>query len=189
MFLFLFCFLCRVSPGFLVPRVSLGFQDSQELRWVTSACHSDVVYHSVGGIFCSEWHTEYYEPVMMRRKHFDWWLSHPISAIVGEIANSFEFLFSLPFIIASPSRWLNLCCFKMSLGSGQNEIILCRYLWVLTLSHCGASGDNPDMQELLLVLCPFASGCLQCADNWDILAFRCPLAYLCCLIKCQAERS
>lgn len=57
-----------------------------------------------------------------------------------------------------PSRWLNLCCFKMSLGSGQNEIILCRYLWVLTLSHCGASGDNPDMQELLLVLMSFCIG-------------------------------
>lgn len=80
LFLFLF-FLRRVSPGFSVPRVSLGFQDSQELRWVTSARHCDVVYHSVGGIFCSEWDGEYYEPVMMRRKHFDWWLSHPISAI------------------------------------------------------------------------------------------------------------
>lgn len=157
MFWFL-VFLRRVSPGFSVPRVSLGFQDSQELRWVISARHCDVVYHSVGGIFCSEWHAEYYELVMMRRKHFDWWLSHPISPIIGEITNSFEFLFSLPFIIAFPSRWLNLCCFKMSLGSGQNEIILCRYLWVLTLSHCGASGDNPDMQELLLVLMSFCIG-------------------------------
>lgn len=51
---FVFVFLRRVSPGFSVPRVSLGFQDSQELRWVISARHCDVVYHSVGGIFCSE---------------------------------------------------------------------------------------------------------------------------------------
>lgn len=33
--------------------------------------------------------------------------------------------------------------------SGQNELILCCSLWVMTLSHCGASGDNPGTQELL----------------------------------------
>lgn len=33
--------------------------------------------------------------------------------------------------------------------SGQNELILCCSLWVVTLSHCGASGDNPGTQKLL----------------------------------------
>lgn len=46
---FSFLFSCRVSLDFLVPRVSQGFQDSQELRWVTLAPHCDVVYASVGG--------------------------------------------------------------------------------------------------------------------------------------------